>query len=477
MATVGTSLFAPQARLVDLATGKVIGASSSTSASGERTFSVAPDLQSASVTLPSTGIGHLEVTLNNQRFVGGMPVFPPWKYNNFALPRTGTQDARTDGLAAVAFGQRIRLDMRYGDGNWVKMIIAQITDLKFTFPASGGSQVTVIAEDLLSLMNIKPTQDKRYDHRQEEDIVNAAVQAVYTDAQQRPDYTPTSDARTSEGRTQPLRNLTHSKGQSYFQFLSSIAERMDYELFLSFKDLEAADTGDAGQASRSPITASSELDLKFVPARSKIAPPPDAQSAWDTSSSGNDFHYTLAWGATLIDFTPTFKMFDMPTTAEAVGTQPGRRARQTQTLASSDLDAFFQAELPEAPGYEGIERQTAVQARQRFFGEVGVTNDNAESSSGSNLDTPRLKLQALARFAKRVREFMTVEATVIGLPKLRAGVYVDIVGLRPPFDGYYYVAKTAHTLDSGGYRTKLSLRRPGMLPPDAYLDQPPGASS
>jgi phage protein D len=468
----GTAMFAPQARLVDLSTGKVIGASSSTSAVGERTFSVAPDLLSATVTLPNTGVGHLEVTLNNQRFVGELPAFPPWKYNNFALPKATAQTARTDGLAAVTFGQRLRLDMRYGDGDWTKMIIVQVTDLKFTFPASGFPQVTVVGEDLLSLMNIKPERDTPYSEKQEEEIVETVVATVYTDAQSKPMLATDSDAQQNEGRTQPLRRVTHSKSQSYFQFLTSLADRMDYEIFLQFINETVADTGNAAQASTSSISASEELALCFLPARSKDEPPSAAQAAWDSGEGGGEFHYVLKWGATLIEFTPTFKVFDIPTKISATGTQPGRRARETQTLEDADMHAFFDAELREAPSYPGVKPQSAVDARKRFFGDAGVTLDNAESSAGTNLDTPRLKLQALAKFAKRVREFMTVEATVIGLPKLRAGNHVEIVGLRPPFDGYYYVCKTIHTLDGSGYRTKLSLRRPGMLPPDLYLDRP-----
>lgn len=466
MTAVGTALYAPQARLVDMASGQLVGATTTATASGKQ-VAVAPDLISVTVTLPNTGIGHLEVVLNNQRFAGGGPIFPPWKYNNFAPPATSQTSARTDGLAAISFGQRIRLDMRYGDGTWVKMIAAQVTDLKFTFPSTGAAQLTVIAEDLVSLLNIRRDQDKRYDGKQEEDIVADFLSTVYTTADQRPQLAIAPDARQTEGRTQPLRTVTHPKSQSYFQFASAFADRMDYELWLSFQNIEVA----AG-AAPGPLDASSELRLNFAPARSKLAPPAAAQTAWDRGASGDNFHYILKWGATLIDFTPTFKVFEMPTSASAVGTQPGKRARETQTLDDSELTAFFQAELPQATAYPDLVATTAVAARTQFFDNVGVTAGNDESSPAANLDAPRLRMQALAQFAKRVREFMTAEATVIGLPKLRAGTYVEIVGLRPPFDGYYYLCKTIHTLADNGYRTKLSLRRPGMLPPEAYLQNP-----
>jgi hypothetical protein len=38
--------------------------------------------------------------------------------------------------------------------------------------------------------------------------------------------------------------------------------------------------------------------------------------------------------------------------------------------------------------------------------------------------------------------------------------------MRAPFDGFYYVTKTVHTIGTDGYRTKITASRPGMeFPP------------
>jgi hypothetical protein len=477
VAPISTKLYAPQARLVDLASGTVLGATTvtvtGTTPSGSRDVAVvSPDIVSARVTLTSTGIGQLQVTLNNQRFVAGLPVFPPWKYNDFSRARPTLQ--ASDGLGGITFGQRLRLDLRYGDGDWTKMIVAQVTDLQFSFPASGGAQVQIVGEDLLSLLKVKPTADKNYERKHEEDIASEVWNAVFTVAEQRPELTIISGAREREGRTEPLRSLRHTKSTTYFQFLQDMAERLDYEMHVEFKDRNAAAGTTVGQAASAEITAQSELQFFFEPARS--GNPPVATEQDLLGQADDTFHYVLRWGHSLIEFTPKLKVFDMPTSAEALGTNPGRRARSAQRLTQSEIDGLFTRELPVSPNYSNLTMTTALAARTAYFGAVGVSNENNDSSQGSNLDEARLKRKAMASFLKRVREFLTADGSVIGLPRLRPGVYVDIVGIRPPFDGYYYVTKTVHSLDSSGYKTQFSLRRPGMLPPEKYLDLPAAAT-
>ena len=140
-------MYAPQARLVDLATGKIIGTNVTAQLAGGGTQNtiLSADLISAKVTLPNTGIAQLQVTLNNQRFFEGKPVFPPWKYNDFSESSTAGESTYS-----ITLGQRLRLDLRYSNMPWTKMIVARVTDLQFSFPSSGGSQLTVIAEDMLT---------------------------------------------------------------------------------------------------------------------------------------------------------------------------------------------------------------------------------------------------------------------------------------------------------------------------------------
>ncbi len=466
MAAISTRLYAPQARLVNLKSGKIVGATAFLNDGGAVVKAVSPDIVSVKVTLTNTGIGQLNVTLNNQvfdqgRMAGGGPAHPPWKYNDFSKGRAATGDS---GIGGITFGQKLRLDMRYGDGVWTKMIVAQVTDLQFSFPASGGAQVQVVGEDLLSLLKIKPTEDKNHDSATEEELVAEVCAEIFKSDP--PAVMILKNAAQNEGRTTPQKSVKHTKGNTYFQFLQEMADRLDYEIFMDFKSIDAAKDENAGAdaATSGEIKVADELTVNFVPARSGRVPAPTEMDGLDQAPGS--FHYVLRWGRSLIEFTPKFKVFDMPTKAEAMGTDPGKRGKQKEVLSDSEITDALKKELPRSPNYD-FDMIDALTARKTYFGDSSAGSN--ESQQGSNLDAPRLKLKAKAGFLKKVREFLTAEGKVIGLPKLRPGEYVDIVGLRPPFDGYYYITKTVHSLDSSGYLTQFSLRRPGMLPPEQYL--------
>ncbi len=455
--TIDALMYAPQARLVDLASGKIIGTNVTATQSGGGTINtiLSADLISAKVTLPNTGIAQLQVTLNNQRFFEGAPAYPPWKYNNFSQSSQGAE-----ATYSITLGQRLRLDLRYSNMPWSKLIVARVTDLQFSFPSNGGSQLTVIGEDMLSALKVKPKKDVAYDNKQEEAIASATLDAAKLGVPIRTDGI--------ERRAQPLRSARHQKSQTYFQFLTDIADRLDCELFTDFQGRRGEDDQQGAVAS-GPIDVKSEVRVVMEPARSKVKPQKKVTD-WKAIELGAGEYLELRWGMNLIDFTPKLKVWEMPTSAVVAGSHPDRRGRARGELSESDVKSAIELELPKSTSYD-VEPIDAVTARTKFFGDAGDDGTNQEAHDGSHLDETRAKIKALALVMKKVREFMTAEATTIGTPMLRPGVYVHILGLRPPFDGFYYVTKTVHTYDGNGYRTQFSLRRPGMLPPSAYLTQ------
>ncbi len=402
----GSSQFAPQARFVDLQSGTVLGTGMAGSAPADRLDS---DMLSVQVTQVATGVSQLSATFNNQRFVNGSPAFPPWKYNN---------------LDTLRFGKTVRVDLRYGADPWVPMIVARVTDVKFAFPNSGGAKITLKGEDLLSVLKCKDERDKRYRNDFEDDIVADVLQR--------------SGARLAAGSAlahlprfdEGLRSVTHQKSQTYLKFIQSLAERLDYEVFVAFSDNENPD---------------SEIAFHFEATRSLLL--------------GDVF--SLRWGRDILEFNPTFKVWEQFTSAVARGRHPRNRQRIEETAAARAIEAdLHQEEGNAAP-------LNAIAARERFF--EGHDCGNVEPVDVANLDSGRARRKAEAVLRKRAREFLTVEGKTIGSPALRPGMHMSIAGMSAPFDGLYYVTKTVHTLDNSGYRTGFSLRRPGMLPPEGYL--------
>jgi hypothetical protein len=450
-----TRFHAPRARLVDVEHEEVIGAG----LGGDPHGDAALDLISASVTLVSSGVGQLKVVLNNQIYdANGLPATPPWLYN---------------GLDRVRFGQHVRLDLCYGDQPWTKMIVAQINDLQFSFPSAGGAQLTITAEDLLCLFKRKPRADHRYPAGQTEEQI---VRDVLARAGGQPPFTGvavTDGARGDDGWrevrgplvawpsiTESLPSVTHQKSQTYLQFLQSIAERLDFEVFVDFaknyvpldEPGEAPPPRPAGAAAPDPTP--SDVLLHFEPARSRLG------------GGAPGFVVDLAWGFNLVEFRPTLKLWDQVTEVKVSGRSPASVERvQHQIDQDAEVDAIVAADLGRIPG--GPFLVPATELRRRYLRRSPP--DAPLEVDFTNLGPARARLMAEAKLREKARELVSVEATTIGFPSIRAGIHADISGLYAPFDGLYYVTKAVHTFDGSGYRTDLTLRRPGLQDPDEYV--------
>src|SRR5207253_7616545 len=109
-------------------------------------------------------------------------------------------------------------------------------------------------------------------------------------------------------------------------------------------------------------------------------------------------------------------------------------------------------ELHVDPALDGTVK-SGPEVREQFFG--GRAN-KFTAPNGSNLDEVRADWAAKAIIRKKARELFTIDATTVGVPRIRPGNHVEIRGMRPPFDGFYYITRTVHTFGTDGYRTKIT---------------------
>lgn len=462
-----TRYYAPQVRVIDAgaprANGQevLVGATAVLDATGADTGNVHLDVVSASVTLVNSGIGQLTLVMNNQRFTAdGKPTSPPWKYN---------------GLNLVKFGQLLRVDMTYGEQPWTKMILAQVNNVKFSFPAGGAAQVTVTGEDLGCMLNRFDDEDQVYAAGLDEAQVVTQVAAragapAFAGAAVDPGERDDAGWITNRGSriewpsfTETLPRLTQQAQQTYVQFLQSLTERLDFEVFVDFaKNYLPADETGAARPAPAPGTSPTDPDpnpnevlLHFEPARSLLG------------GGEPGFVVDLMWGLNLVDFTPTVKLWDLYTRVRITGREPTAVERVLETIdTDAEIDAVIGEDLGRIAGGPFLEPITAT--RRRLLADIERPSEMPLRLEFANLDRQRAIHKAKAVIRTKAREACAVEATTIGFPSLRPGCHVDITGLYAPFDGLYYVTKTVHTLDAGGYRTQLSLRRPGLQPPEEY---------
>ncbi|MEO8550438.1 MAG: hypothetical protein ABI678_10705 [Kofleriaceae bacterium] len=452
-----TQFFAPRARLVDVASNQVIGGD-------QWNDTNVLSLVSARVTLVNTGVAQLTVVLDNTIFdAQGLPKQPPWLYN--ALDR-------------IRFGQKVRLDLTYGDGPWTKMIVAQINDMQFGFAGAGPAQVTLTGEDLLSRLKAKPTADKAYARgTTEEQMVDDVVSRSQNTDTPFAGSSVTNATRDGDGYlanegsaiewptiTEDLAAVTHQKAQTYLQFLQSLADRMDFEIFVDFKRnyLPLDEPGTAPTQAQPDSVQDSDVMLHFEPARSLLA------------GGAPSFYVPLFWGPAkdantpppnLLSFTPKLKVWDLVTSAHVRGRNPTSVTRIQHEVEGDAASAAISEDLGSTSDTPLVD---AITLRGQLLDGISVPIDAPLEIDATNLGEERAKLLAVAKLREKARELISVEATTLGFPSLRAGMHVDVQGLHAPFDGLYYVLKAIHTFDSGGYKTQLTLRRPGMQDPTDY---------
>jgi hypothetical protein len=399
------SLFAIEVSVCDAATNAVL------------LDSTHPDLQSIRISMPHTDVGTLSITLNNQRFgADGAPIYPPFKYN---------------GMKVFQFGQRIRVDaLVEPNAAPIPLFLARITDIAFSFPARSGGQMTLVGEDLLSLLKAQSEDELHFkDAPSEVSVVTALAKAAGFKPEAIVVQDPGLGVFPSEQRLE--------KNKSYLQLVQEYAEHIDFEVFAEFDR---------------PTSASSQVSFHFEPARS---------GTYVESETPK-----LRWGENILQFTPRLQVWDQFTSFEARGSDPARRGTVAATATSDDI-------LGELHAGTGGKPLSAADARDKVVAPGESLKKNPRKKVVTSKTQGRAQAAAVASLLKKAREFLTAEATLPGDAALRAGMHVDIGGLEAPFDGVYYVTKVEHSFDSDGFKTNLSLRRPGMLDPSSYV---PGAN-
>jgi uncharacterized protein len=454
----GTRFFAPEVRVSKL--------SPTLKDAGEVGQELAPDvlgdLMRAEVSRVNSGISTYTLTFNNWLLTAaegrgeqgndagkgtqaeleakGKVPWPRFKYND---------------LAVLRFGDRLRIDMRYvpesagaaPDGghtrlDWTPMVSGPITDIQFSFAGGQGAQLTVSGEDDLSALKDKvekwvPTKGRPAELSTVKQALKQANFPLAPSAHPLVDY-PEFVTQDGHGVQETL------AGQSVLEFITKLAERLDFEVFLEF-----ANTNDPA----------SPLGFHFEPYRGRAKPIEELRSVFRLDRERN-----------LLDFNPTIKVGDQYSTVVVKGRhRDPLQAREVKGEGgpadiSDELHIDDKVDEPLASG---------PQVRAAFFGK---RENKYVLPNQPNLDDERASWAAKAVLRKKARELFNIEATTVGVPLLRPGHHVEIRGMRVPFDGYYYVTKTIHTFGADGYRTKISASRPGMQLPKQREEQPKGAT-
>jgi len=172
--------------------------------------------------------------------------------------------------------------------------------------------------------------------------------------------------------------------------------------------------------------------------------------------------YQLEWGKSLISFKPTL------TTAEQVGAVV---VRGWNRKTNKPIEVTFTLQdLWKEQKKSQTEITRLTQISQAYGNRTDVITDHP---AGNNDEAKKL---ARAALTKKNNRMITATATTVGLPDLRSGCDVEILGFgvqtdkngnpqgaSSDFDGEYFVTDSTHTIGGSGYRTEITARRKGPV--------------
>jgi phage protein D len=302
-------------------------------------------------------------------------------------------------------------ELKFGYGaRLMRVMRGYAASLEPTFPAGGSSTLTVRALNVLQQLRTRPHRDSWPNSRVPrgqvkisriaEDIGTRQVQGAFP--------LPIRTDAQAKAREPVLEHVVQAN-QHDIDFLMEQARHFGYVVYIDEEDGDEV--------------------LRF-------GPPPARPT------------YELEWGKSLIDFTPKLSTANQVTAVEvrSRNRDTDEAIRERATLddvqdVNPDLHAVVRGSGPRAAGG----------AREHV-----ITEDPQH-------DAQQAQRHAADTLRGRLRQLVEASGTTIGLPDLRAGQMLRIVGLGARFSGRYFVKTTTHTFDASGYRTKFTARREASL--------------
>lgn len=184
-------------------------------------------------------------------------------------------------------------------------------------------------------------------------------------------------------------------GMSNYTFMQALAEKNNYEAFVSGQDLYF----------RKP----------------------------HQSASAN---LTLDWAESIINFTREDDLVDQPGEITVRGWDPAKKEAVVGTCASMSAIG------------------SGTSGKSLLDNLVGGVKEYYYSEFKSPVDA---KTMAESIFHRRAMRLVSGRITSIGVPELRAGTYVGIKGIDSNLDHTYYIISATHEINENGYVTHMTI--------------------
>ena len=215
---------------------------------------------------------------------------------------------------------------------------------------------------------------------------------------------------------------------------------------------------DDTQVSYDYVIQANQTDLEFIKARAArihfelVVKGPTL--IFRKANEASTKIYTLVWGNTqeglasgpntlpLKSFTPSMNALQPPTSVEVRGYDVKNKTEFVGSANAGSEDTDM------AGSKTGSQVAGTLQTPRKF---VRVSIPVASQAEADQ--------HAKAILNNLAMSLVTGDASTIGIPDLRCGSVVEFKGLGPVFSGLYYIDNATHTIDGGGYKTDISVKR------------------
>jgi uncharacterized protein len=325
--------------------------------------------------------------------------------------------------------QDIEVSMGYyrqGKDNLKQMLVGEISSMSPSFPASGGSTLTVRALSFLHQFRIQQ-KTLQFRNLTDSEIAKKIVDDINTDAQKK---VTKITIQMLDKEVEANKTLNKEKPYPYLEmhnqypivFLLQRSRDIGYDI--SIKDETDLNTG------------MRTVTFHYRSSASVLRP-----------------SYVLEWGKSLISFQPTLQTARQVNTVTVKGWNVQTKKPISETATRADL--VKNNEKVVAPEDLGV-TENALSQKMEIVVDRGFK------------DPQEAKEVALKTLRQLAQGLVEAKGKTIGLPDLRAGSKVNVymyplstAGSTPPadrFSGTYQVTETTHTINDSGYTTDFSCR-------------------
>ena len=279
------------------------------------------------------------------------------------------------------------VEVKFGYSSNVETIFKGfIKSTKFHFPQGENPKVDVTAMDFSFLMT-KGNDFRFWEKKKYSDVVDT-IASKYTT------YIKTKKIDSTDIEIDKI----IQNGMSDFKFLQMIADRVNYEFFVTEDVLYfRKPLGD-----ETPVT-------------------------------------TLTWGENLQDFGPDIDIGDqIPEVIVRAWNELKDEEVESKSKSITKLGSNSQT------GQEIWKKLLGDTAKEHIYSQTASSKSDAEA-------------EATAHAGRQSMKLITGSCACIGIPKIRAGRYIKLDKVGEKFSSTYYIASATHTIGSSGYATNFNI--------------------